>query len=187
MVLLRLSRWMIHREYDRLRGALADIVPPLPDQAELREIAKAYINPRSAGGEGHLEVGKTIYYSKKRLSHMVLSVKPFGCMPSTQSDGVQAAVISHYPEAIFLPIETSPEGEVNAYSRVQMALGEAKIRAKAEMAEALKGTGRTIEEIRTYVAGHRELRRPLQGVGQREGVAGRAASFVMHVAERMRT
>ena len=40
---------------------------------------------------------------------MVLSLKPFGCMPSTQSDGVQAAVIAHFPDMIFLPIETSPK------------------------------------------------------------------------------
>jgi predicted nucleotide-binding protein (sugar kinase/HSP70/actin superfamily) len=187
MILLKLSRWMIHREYGRLRGALQEMVPPLPSQVELRELAQAYINPRSAGGEGHLEVGKTIYYSKKRLAHMVLSVKPFGCMPSTQSDGVQVAVVAHFPEVIFLPIETSPEGEVHAYSRVQMALGEAKIRCKAEFAEAVARTGLDIETIRAYVAGNRELRRPLQRVPRYEGVAGRAASFVMYVAERKRT
>jgi predicted nucleotide-binding protein (sugar kinase/HSP70/actin superfamily) len=187
MLLLRLSRWMIHREYDRLRAALGDTVPPLPNQDELRELARPYINSRAAGGEGHLEVGKTIYYSRKRLAHMVLSVKPFGCMPSTQSDGVQAAVISHVPEAIFLPIETSPEGEVNAYSRVQMALGEAKVRCKAEFAEALKRTGLDIGTVRAYVARHPDLRRPLQKVPSVPGIAGKAASFVLHVAERMRT
>lgn len=187
MVLLRLSRWMIHREYDRLRGALNDFLPALANQDELRELARPYINPRSAGGEGHLEVGKTIYYSKKRLAHMVLSVKPFGCMPSTQSDGTQAAVIAHYPEAIFLPIETSPDGDVNAYSRVQMALCEAKIRCKTEFVEALRRTGLEMETIRAHVAAHPELRKPLQRVPMREGVAGRAANFVLYVAERMKT
>lgn len=186
MLLLRLSCWMIHREYDRLRAALQGMVTPLASQAELRELARPYMNPRAAGGEGHLEVGKTIYYSKKRLAHMVLSVKPFGCMPSTQSDGAQAAVISHFPEAIFLPIETSPEGEVNAYSRVQMALGEAKIRCKAEFVEVLARTGLDLETIRAYVAMHPDLRRPLQKAPAYEGVAGRAASFVLHVAEQMR-
>ena len=61
---------------------------------------------------------------------MVLSLKPFGCMPSTQSDGAQSAVVSHYKDMIFMPVETSGEGEVNAHSRVQMALGEAKVKAK---------------------------------------------------------
>lgn len=185
VLLLRLSRWMIHREYNRLRAAVCDMVPPLVDHDELRELAKGYLNPQASGGEGHLEVAKTIYYSKKRLSHMVLSVKPFGCMPSTQSDGVQAAVIAHYPEAIFLPIETSPEGEVNAYSRVQMALGEAKMRCKVEFAEALQRAGVSLEQVRACVARHRDLRQPFQVVPQREGVAGRAANFVLHVADYM--
>ena len=45
---------------------------------------------------------------------MVLSLKPFGCMPSTQSDGAQSAVVSNYKEMIYLPVETSGEGEINA-------------------------------------------------------------------------
>src|SRR5205814_4734739 len=53
-------------------------------------------------------------------------LKPFGCMPSTQSDGAQSAVVSNYKDMIYLPVETSGEGEINAHSRVQMALGEAK-------------------------------------------------------------
>ncbi len=68
---------------------------------------------------------------------MVLSLKPFGCMPSTQSDGAQAAVVSHYRDMIYLPVETSGEGEINAHSRVQMALGEAKAKAKREFQECL--------------------------------------------------
>ncbi len=67
-----------------------------------------------------------------KLCHMVLSLKPFGCMPSTQSDGAQSAVVNKFKDMIFLPIETSGEGEINAHSRVQMALGEAKNKAKKE-------------------------------------------------------
>ena len=72
----------------------------------------------------HLEVAKAIYYTtQESKAHMILSLKPFGCMPSTQSDGAMAQVVSKYKDMIFLPIETSGEGEVNAHSRVQMALG----------------------------------------------------------------
>ena len=39
---------------------------------------------------------------------------------------------------IYLPIETSGEGEINAHSRVQMALGEAKTKAKREFAESAR-------------------------------------------------
>jgi hypothetical protein len=117
---------------------------------------------------------------------MVLSVKPFGCMPSTQSDGAQAAVISHYKDIIYLPVETSGEGEINAHSRVQMALGEAKVKAKREFEECLDRAGLSLEECRAYVDAHPELKRPMYLVPQVKGVVGTAANFVLHLAERRR-
>ena len=87
-------------------------------------------------------MAKNIYYTVHKKAHMVLSLKPFGCMPSSQSDGVQSAVMNHFKDMIFLPIETSGEGEVNAHSRVQMALGEAKAKARREFEQALESTGK---------------------------------------------
>ena len=118
---------------------------------------------------------------------MVLSLKPFGCMPSTQSDGAQSAVVSQYKDMIFIPIETSGEGDVNAHSRVQMALGEAKVRAKNEMNEVLKRTGVTLEEVREFAQENPELQQPMYKYGHHKGVVGVAANFVLHVAERMKT
>jgi hypothetical protein len=117
---------------------------------------------------------------------MVLSVKPFGCMPSTQSDGAQSAVVSNYKEMIYLPIETSGEGEINAHSRVQMALGEAKNKAKKEFAEALEKTGLTLDGCRTWVEAHPESKKPLYQVPHTKGVVGQAAHFVYHIAESMK-
>jgi predicted nucleotide-binding protein (sugar kinase/HSP70/actin superfamily) len=131
-------------------------------------------------------VAKNIYYSHKDLCHMVLSMKPFGCMPSTQSDGAQSAVVAHYKDMIFLPIETSGEGDVNAHSRVQMALGEAKVRAKNEIKAVLEETGVTLEEVREFAAEHPEMQRPLYQYGHRKGVIGVAANFVLRAAERMK-
>ena len=116
-------------------------------------------NLRAGGGEGHLEVAKNIYYSNKDMCHMVLSLKPFGCMPSTQSDGVQSAVVNQYKDMIYLPVETSGEGEINAHSRVQMALGEAKVKAREEMERVLERTGRTLDEVR-YAEEHPEPQDP---------------------------
>jgi hypothetical protein len=93
-------------------------------------------------------VGKNVYYTTRGLCHMVLALKPFGCMPSSQSDGVQSAVVNRFPEMIFLPVETSGEGEINAHSRVQMALGEARVKARAEFDAALASTGKSLVEIR---------------------------------------
>jgi hypothetical protein len=93
--------------------------------------------------------------------------------------------MSHFKDMIFLPIETSGEGEVNAHSRVQMALGEAKAKAKAEFRQALESTGKRLEDIQAFVAEHPQLRRPFYNVPHRPGVTGTAASFVLHVSDLM--
>ena len=116
---------------------------------------------------------------------MVLSLKPFGCMPSTQSDGAQSAVTNHFKDIIFLPIETSGEGEINAHSRVQMALGEAKVKCKEEFSRVLTETGFTLDEIKQYVDDHPELKRGLYVVPHTKGIIGTAANFVYHVGQLM--
>ena len=183
---LTFAEAIFKREYHKLIDALGGIAHHLTDQYELQRIGHPFYNSRAGGGEGHLEVAKNIYYSNKDLCHMVLSLKPFGCMPSTQSDGAQSAVVSQYKDMIFLPVETSGEGDVNAHSRVQMALGEAKIRAKNEMKAVLDKTGITLEEIRDFVDAHPEMQRPMYKYGHHKGVVGTAANFVLHVAERMK-
>ncbi len=183
---IKIAERIFKREYNRIIDALGSIGHHLVDQYELQRLGHPYYNSRASGGEGHLEVAKNIYYSHKGLAHMVLALKPFGCMPSTQSDGAQSAVMSHYKDMIFLPIETSGEGDVNAHSRVQMALGEAKAKTKLEFKAALESTGRTLEEIRAYVEEHPELKSPMYKVPHNEGVVGIAANFVRHVAELMK-
>jgi predicted nucleotide-binding protein (sugar kinase/HSP70/actin superfamily) len=177
---------VLTREYERLRHALGGTAHQLVNQLELQRMAHPYYNTRAGGGEGHLEVAKSIYYCNRQLAHMVLSLKPFGCMPSTQSDGAHAAVVSHFPDLLFLPIETSGEGDINAHSRVQMALGEAKTKAKIEFRAAIDSTGYSLEQIREYVAAHRDLRRPLRHLPTRDGAIGRATAFCLHVASLMR-
>jgi predicted nucleotide-binding protein (sugar kinase/HSP70/actin superfamily) len=176
---------ILAREYERMRRALGASVHPLANQLELQRVGHPYYNSRSEGGEGHLEVAKNIYYMNRDLAHIVLSLKPFGCMPSTQSDGAQAAVIANFPDMIYLPIETCGEGDINAHSRVQMALGEARVKCKDEFSTAVMRTGYSLKEIRAYVDAHRALRRPLQQVPHETGVVGRAANFVLHVATLM--
>ncbi|MGH9439367.1 MAG: activator of (R)-2-hydroxyglutaryl-CoA dehydratase, partial [Terriglobia bacterium] len=78
------------------------------------------------------------------------------------------------------------EGDVNAHSRVQMALGEAKVRSKNEMKEALASTGYALEEIQEFVNDHPEMQRPMYKFGHHKGVVGVAANFVLHAAERMK-
>ena len=182
---LKAAEVIFAREYHRIIDALGGTAHRLVDQYELQRLGHPYYNSRAGGGEGHLEVAKNIYYTNKELAHMVLSLKPFGCMPSTQSDGAQSAVVSHYKDMIFLPIETSGEGEINAHSRVQMALGEAKAKAKLEFAEVVRNTGKTLEELKAYVEQHPEMQTALYHVPKYKGVIGTAANFAIHVAETM--
>ncbi len=156
--------------------------PPqhLASQRELARLAEPFYDPRVRGGEGHLEVAKTLYYTQKKMCHLVLALKPFGCLPSVQSDAVQASLVERFPEVSFLPIETSADGEIHAYSRAQMALSEARAKALIEFEQVLRSTRRSIEEIRDFVADYPELRHPLHPVPRTAGVVSTAANFVLH-------
>jgi predicted nucleotide-binding protein (sugar kinase/HSP70/actin superfamily) len=169
-----------HR-YHMLCKALGDVPHHLVDQEALARAAQPYYHHLARGGEGHLEVGKNVLYSTQNAAHMVLSLKPFGCMPSTQSDGVQSLVAAKVRNVLFLPIETAAEGELHAHSRVQMVLVEARQRAEEEFDRALASTGKKLNEIRRYVDDHPELRSPFHPVPQAPGIAGVAANFVLHV------
>lgn len=182
-LLFRLTDRLYVRLYARLVRRLGGLAHELLPHAEIARLAHPFYNTLIRGGEGHQEVGKNIYYTRHGLCHMVLSLKPFGCMPSQLSDGVQSAVVNRHPEMVFLPVETSGDGEVHAHSRVQMALSEAKARARAEFDLALASTGKTLEQIRAYAAVHTELRSALYRVPHRPHVAGVAASFVLHVSD----
>src|SRR5262245_21512388 len=99
----------------------------LADMDEIAEISHAFYDNNLRGGEGHMEVGKLIQNVAYSKVNMTVSVKPFGCMPSSSvSDGVQSLITELYPQAIFLPIETNGDGAVDVYSRVQMPLFKAK-------------------------------------------------------------
>ena len=105
----------------------------IPNMEKLAHLAKDYYTLECSGGEGHLEVAHLIESVRDNLAHLVISIKPFGCMPSSAvSDGIQSLVTARYPQANFLSIETSGEGATNFYSRVQMALFKAKQAAKEE-------------------------------------------------------
>jgi predicted nucleotide-binding protein (sugar kinase/HSP70/actin superfamily) len=172
------------RRYDNYRKLLGMKPKELPDQGKIHNLAKDYYDIDLRGGEGHMEVGKNIYSVLAKKSHMVISVKPFGCMPSTQSDGVQSKVVNDYPECIFIPIETSGDGEVNIKSRVQMKLYEAKVRCREEFQRVLEGYGFTMQQFREYVDANPELKRGLLKLPHED--VGEASNLLHLVAKRMK-
>ena len=185
ILMFSLGERIYAHQYRRVVESLGGLAHELVSQQELARLAAPYYHNLARGGEGHLEVAKNIYYTINKQCHMVLSLKPFGCMPSSQSDGVQSAVTQHFKDMIFLPIETSGEGEINAQSRVQMALGEAKNKARMEFETVLKAVGRTVDDIRSHVEQHPELQRPFYPVPRYPGIIGVAANFARHVSELM--
>jgi len=131
----------------------------LPDMEKIAALAKDHYDNAVRGGEAHMEVGKLLHFVEDRVNHMTISVKPFGCMPSSGvSDGVQAAIMGQHPEAIFLPIETTGDGRVNVQSRVQMMLFRARQNAKNELEEALKHSGLDEATFKKRVSGSRRWR-----------------------------
>ncbi|MDT8340492.1 MAG: hypothetical protein RQ751_03185 [Longimicrobiales bacterium] len=181
--LLTLAERILRRENHRLLEALGGTLHPMTDHYELERLARPYWNWRTTSGESHLEIAENIYYHTHHLCHMVLSVKPFTCMPSTQSDGVQARVVEDYPGMIFLPVETSGDGEVIAHSRVQMALGAARARARREMDDVLTASRWRLPDLRAYVDDHARLKQASYRVPHAPGVVGRAANLARHVAD----
>jgi len=124
----------------------------LPNMDDIASISHQYYNNDLRGGEGHMEVGKLIMNTIHSKAHMTLSVKPFGCMPSAGvSDGVQSAITERFPGAIYCPVETSGDGRVNFYSRVQMYLFKAKQVAVAEYQRALETHGVTREQVTAFL------------------------------------
>ncbi|HTL87389.1 MAG TPA: 2-hydroxyglutaryl-CoA dehydratase [Acidimicrobiia bacterium] len=127
----------------------------LADMDQIAEISHAFYDNNLRGGEGHMEVGKLIQNVAYQKVNMTLSVKPFGCMPSSSvSDGIQSMITELYPQGIFLPIETNGDGAVNVYSRVQMQLFKAKQLAQKEVDKALADVGMTMDEVRAYLKKH---------------------------------
>jgi predicted nucleotide-binding protein (sugar kinase/HSP70/actin superfamily) len=175
------GEWLYNHEVNRVARRLGVSGPHLVPQRELAALALPFYHPLARGGEGHSEVAKNIHYTSGRHCHMVLSLKPFGCLPSSQSDGVQAGLVDRFPGMLFLAVETSGEGEAHAHSRVQMALADARAAAREEFDRALAETGLDLEDVREFVRANPAVRRGLYKVPARPGVAGRAATFVYHV------
>ncbi|MCB9686948.1 MAG: 2-hydroxyglutaryl-CoA dehydratase [Alphaproteobacteria bacterium] len=176
--------WSLEAGYWALRGVFTTYATliglhgyHLPDMQQIADLARQHYSNDVRGGEGHMEVGKLIHFVVDEVNHMTVSVKPFGCMPSSGvSDGVQTLVQAKWPQTLFVPIETTGDQQVNAHSRVQMVLFKARERARAEFDEALAATGLSEEGFRARLAKSRFGKHTLWRPKHRK--AGTAANLV---------
>ena len=153
----------------------------LPDMDEIATISHPYYDNHLRGGEGHMEVGELLQSIERRKAHMVLSVKPFGCLPSSGvSDGVQTLVTARHPEAIFTPIETTGDAAVTAHSRIQMDLFKARRLAQREYAETLEAAGWSQSQAETELG--RRGRAGALEYPAKMGIAGTAARLVSEMS-----
>jgi predicted nucleotide-binding protein (sugar kinase/HSP70/actin superfamily) len=156
----------------------------LPNMDEVAETAKDYYNNDLRGGEGHMEVGKVILNAIGKKSTMTLSVKPFGCMPSSGvSDGIQSLVQEKFPGSMFCAVETSGDGVVNFQSRVQMFMHKARRAAVDEVQRALSETGLTLEAVRSFAQNQPKWKRALARAEHRGTTT--AVDFVYAAADKI--
>jgi len=183
---LRLGKAAYEVFYTFYRSLLNFKPQALPPMGKLDKYSEGYYEKRLIAGEGHLEVTKHIWMTRHSKAHMMVTVKPFGCMPSTISDGVQAKVITDLADTIFVPIETTGDGEVLVKSRVQMKLQEAKEKAREEMERVLDSYGVTLEEVRAFARKHPKLSNAMRRLPHQRGLVTTAANFAADIARRMR-
>jgi predicted nucleotide-binding protein (sugar kinase/HSP70/actin superfamily) len=158
MILFSLKLY-IHVLYTLYRKQLCQKPDPLKSQKKLARYAQNYYSTKLLGGEGHLEVGKHIYSVAHGNAHLVISVKPFGCMSSTQSDGVQTKVSHDMDDSLFVTVDTSGDAEVNFKSRVLMKLHEARERALSEFEFAKKKLDLSSRQIALLKEGRPDLKK----------------------------
>jgi hypothetical protein len=96
------------------------------------------------------------------------------------SDGVQSAITEKFPGTIYCPVETSGDGRVNFYSRVQMYLFKAKQSALAEFDRACEENGVTREQVKAFLDYNPRFSSPLHKAPHR--YSGTAADLVAEVA-----
>jgi len=103
-----------------------------PDIEALFELGHPYYHRRIFGGEGNLEVAEAIEQS--RHCDGFISIKPFGCMPSSGvSDGIQPKIQDLHPDLNFLSLETSGDNAANVLNRVSMLVFKAKRQHRASL------------------------------------------------------
>jgi predicted nucleotide-binding protein (sugar kinase/HSP70/actin superfamily) len=180
---MRLAEWGLRLGFQAFALPIGLMRYKLPDMDKVAEVANEYYSNDLRGGEGHMEVGKLILNVVENKAHVTISVKPFGCMPSSGvSDGVQSLITAKYPGTIFCAVETSGDGATNFYSRVQMYMFKGRAVAEAELQKACEEHGVTLEQVRAYLRAHPKSKFNSALYKPRHRYAGTAADLVAEVA-----
>jgi len=129
-------RWLRRLE-DALRTRFGEIMRAgevgdyeLPDVDHLADLASPHLPSGWRAGYGHVELGLALRALERGRAHLVLSIKSFGCLPSSSVvDAIlPAALDGRLP---FLALEVTGDGEAARESRLALRLGSARRMAEA--------------------------------------------------------
>ena len=92
---------------------------------------------------------------------------------------MQSLITGKWPEAIFLPIETTGDGKVNVHSRIQMMLFKARQKAEGEFEKALAQRGMDLDRFQKKLSKSAYGKKPFKRPGHK--MAGVATNLVYAV------
>ena len=114
---------LLYRRWARAAG----LTTPLADLDDLATLARPHYHPDLRAGMGHLEVGAFLAAERDGSADLVVSIKPFGCLPSSAvSDGVLAVLARRARRTGFVSVETTGDAEALVESRLELALERAR-------------------------------------------------------------
>ena len=95
----------------------------LADPDALASRSHPHYDVHLRGGEGHVEVANFLDFTEQPDVKLMISLKPFGCMPSSGlSDGIVRQLANLNPATRFTALETTGDASANFYSRVMLEL-----------------------------------------------------------------
>lgn len=128
----------------------------VPDIAELADWAAPYLPASWRGGYGHVEVGLAARARFEHRAHAVISVKSFGCIPSSGvSDGIVPGVLAE--QLGFLAIEVSESAAATRESRLMLHVAAAQARALDEVADSCNKLEMSIAQASARLVPHSPL------------------------------
>ena len=105
----------------------AGVTEPLLDMEDLAALATPHYLADLRAGMGHLEVGTFLAADRDRSADLVVSIKPFGCLPSSAiSDGILPGLARRARHAGYVIVETTGDAEAQVESRLELALERAR-------------------------------------------------------------
>ncbi len=133
-----------HHRFSRLLGRYAY---PLPSMSRMLKQTEGLYDRAFFSGEGFMEIAEHVQSARRNEADMILSLKPFTCLPSVCSDAIQAKIEHLEQRSIFLPLEMSGDAIVNCRSRIQMKLDEARAKVEDELRDLAQQRRMTSQQL----------------------------------------